>query len=85
MHLVYASKCCITIVFDFSCDDCNLLENLKTMVMQNSEGENKLHYVLSKSSNYKRCEACIKLSFMTENLVPRSTRSCAGLCKSNIT
>ena len=37
MHLVYPPKLCITIVFDFSWDDCNTLDNLKTMVKQNSE------------------------------------------------
>ena len=41
MHLVYPPKLCITIVFDFSWDDCNTLENLETMVMQNSEGETR--------------------------------------------
>ena len=40
MHLVYPPKHCITIVFDFSWDDCNTLENLETLVMQNCEGEN---------------------------------------------
>ena len=62
MHLVYPPKLCITIVFDFSWDDCNTLENLERMVMQNSEGENKVHYGLYESSAYKRCKVCkIKL------------------------
>ena len=26
MHLVYASKFCVAIIFDFSCDDCNTQE-----------------------------------------------------------
>ena len=47
--------------------------------MQNTEKGNKVHYGLCESSDYKRCKACIKLSFVTENLVPRSPRSCAGL------
>ena len=81
MHLVYAPKLCITIVFDFSWDDCNTLENLETLVMQNSEGENKVHYGLYESSDYKRCKVCVKLSYLTDNLVPRSPRSCAGLRK----
>ena len=34
MHLVYPLKFCITIVFDFSWDDCNTQEKLETMVMQ---------------------------------------------------
>ena len=72
-------KLCITIVFDFSWDDCNTLENLETMVVQNSEGENKVHYSLYESSDYKRCKACVK--YLTDNLVPRSPRSCAGLRK----
>ena len=51
------------------------------MVMQNSEGENKVHYGLYESSDYKRCKVCVKLSYLTDNLVPRSPRSCAGLRK----
>ena len=42
------------------------------MVMQNSEGENKVHYGLYEGSDYKRCQACVKLSYLTDNLVPRS-------------
>ena len=48
MHLVYPPKLCITIVFDFSWDDCNTLENLETMVMQNSEGETRCIMVYMK-------------------------------------
>ena len=33
MHPVYPPKLCITIVFDFSWDDCNNQEKLETMVM----------------------------------------------------
>ena len=32
------NKCCITIVFDFTWDDCNTQEKLKTTVMQNFGG-----------------------------------------------
>ena len=60
MHLVYPPKLCITIVFDFSWDGCNTLGNLETLVMQNCEEENKVHYGLCESSDYKRCK--IKLS-----------------------
>ena len=81
MHLVCPPKLGITIVFDFSWDDCNTLENLETLVMQHSEGENKVHYGLYESSDYKQCKACVKLSCLTDNLVPRSPRSCAGLRK----
>ena len=35
MHLVYPPKFCITIVLDFSWDDCNTQEILEIMVMQN--------------------------------------------------
>ena len=38
MHLVYPPKLCITIVSDFCWDNCNALENLETMVMQNFRG-----------------------------------------------
>ena len=48
MHLVYAPKLCITIVFDFSWDDCNPLENLETLVMQNSKGETRCIMVYMK-------------------------------------
>ena len=41
MHLVYPPKLCITIVFDFSWDDCNTQDNLKTMVKQNSEAKTR--------------------------------------------
>ena len=34
MHLVYPPKFCITILFDFSWDDCNTQEKLETMVME---------------------------------------------------
>ena len=51
------------------------------MVVQNSEGENKVHYGLYESSDYKRCKACVKLNYLTDNLVQRSPRSCGGLRK----
>ena len=51
------------------------------MVMQNSEGENKVHCGLYESSDYKRCKVCVKLSYLTDYLVPRFPRSCAGLRK----
>ena len=38
MHLVYPAKLCIAIVFDFSWNDCNTQEKLKTTVMQNLGG-----------------------------------------------
>ena len=51
MHLVYPPKICITILFDFSWDDCNTQEKLETMVMQIwRAGVNKMHYGL--------CENC---------------------------
>ena len=42
---------------------------------------NKLNYGLYESSDYKRCKVCIKLSYLMDNLVPRSPRSCVGLRK----
>ena len=45
MKLVYQPEFCVTIVFDFSWDDCNTQEKLETVVMQNY-GVNKLHYGL---------------------------------------
>ena len=44
------------------------------MVMQNSEGENKVHHGLYESSDYKRRKVCVKLSYLTDNLVPRSPK-----------
>ena len=35
MHFVYLPKFCITIVFDFSSDDCNTPEKSETKAMQN--------------------------------------------------
>ena len=49
--------------------------------MQNSEGQNKVHYGLCENSDYKRYKACVELSYLTDNLVPRSPRSFAGLRK----
>ena len=54
MYLVSRPKFCITIVFDFSWDDCNTQEKLQTMVTQifffwgggGGEGLNKMHYGL---------------------------------------
>ena len=34
MHCVYPQNLCITIVLDFSWDDCNTQEKLETVVMQ---------------------------------------------------
>ena len=36
------------------------------------------------SKAYKRCKACIKLSYVRDNLVPRSPRSCVVLCKCSV-
>ena len=47
-------KICITILFDFSWDDCNTQEKLETMVMQiwGGEGVNKMHYGLCENSEW---------------------------------
>ena len=45
MHLVYPPKFCITIVSDFSWDDCNNQEELETLVMQNLEVVNVLNLI----------------------------------------
>ena len=34
MHLIYIPPPTLTIVFDFSWDDCNTLKKLETMVME---------------------------------------------------
>ena len=74
-------KLYITIVFDFSWDNSNTLDNLETMVMQNFGGKQGALWSIYESSDYKRCKASVKLSYLTDNLVPRSPRSCAGLRK----
>ena len=38
-----------------------------------------MHYGLYESSDLTRCKASVKLSCLTDNLVPRSPRSCAEL------
>ena len=81
MHLVYPPKLFITIVFDFSWDNSNTLDNLETMVVQNLGGKQGALWSIYESSDYKRCKAGVKLSYLTDNLVPRSPRSCAGLRK----
>ena len=61
MHIVYPPhpppKLCITIVLDFSWDNCHTQEKLETMVMQNlgggRGGGNKKHYDLCESSELK--------------------------------
>ena len=69
MHLVYPpppnnnnKKLCITIVFDFSWDNSNTLDNLETMVMQNFGGKQGALWSIYESSDYKRCKASVKLS-----------------------
>ena len=54
MHLVYPPKFCITVAFDFSCNDWNTQEKLETMFMQfffsgtggGGRGVNKVQYGL---------------------------------------
>ena len=53
MHLVYPPKFCITIVYDFSWDDCNTQEKLETMVVQNLGAGDKVHYGLYESSKFQ--------------------------------
>ena len=40
----------VTIVFDFSWDDCNIQKKLKAMVMQNLEAGSKVLYGLCENS-----------------------------------
>ena len=62
MHLVYLQNFGISIVFDFSWDDCNTQEKLKTMVMYffwlrgggGGWGDN-MHYGLGKIGKYIFC------------------------------
>ena len=37
------------------------------------------------SKTYKRCKVCIKLSYVTDNLIPTSPSSCVGLRKWSVT
>ena len=46
MHLVYPQIFCITIVFDYSWNDCKIEEKLETMAIQNFGGVNRVHYGL---------------------------------------
>ena len=60
MHLVYLQNFGITIVFDFSSDDCNTQEKLKTMVMYfflvgGAGGGYNMHYGLGKNGKYIFC------------------------------
>ena len=52
MYRVYPPKFCITIVLDFSWDDCNTLEKLETVIIQILGGINKVHYGLCERSEY---------------------------------
>ena len=51
MHLVYPPRLCITIVFDFSWNDCNTQENWKQWLfkIQGGGGDDKVHYGLCES------------------------------------
>ena len=60
MHLVYLQNFGISIVFDFSWDDCNTQEKLKTMVMyffwlRGGGGGNNMHYGVGKIGKYIFC------------------------------
>lgn len=52
MHLVYPRKFCITIVFDFSWDDCYFQEKLEIIVMQNFGELTRCIIVYVKIANY---------------------------------
>ena len=52
MHFVYPKKCCISIVINLSWDDRESQEKLKTMLMQNVLGVNKVHYGQSGSGEF---------------------------------
>ena len=63
MHLVYPQKFCITIVFDFLCDDCYTYQKLEGIVIQNLAGGgeggwlNKVHYGLCENGELARWSA----------------------------
>ena len=81
MHLVPPppkKKLSITIVFDFSWDDCNTLENLETMVMQNSEGETRcimvyVKVVITRGRDVKRALGYLK-GTPRQNAIRMSTK-----------
>ena len=52
MHFVYPQTFCIGIVFNFSGDVQLFQEQLKTMLMQNFWGVNKVHYGGCERSEY---------------------------------
>ena len=59
MHLIYPQpphKFCLTIVFDFSWDDCNTQKKLETMVVEKlgarGGGGNKMHCGLSENGEW---------------------------------
>ena len=55
LHLPSQKKhCCITIVFDFSWDDCNTQERLETMVIQllGGGGVDKVYYGLCENGQF---------------------------------
>ena len=69
MQLVYPPplQFCITIVFAFSGDDCNMREKLETMVMQSSEGGTKVHCGLCNNAKYSTAVHIIQC-FSMQNL-----------------
>ena len=82
MHLVPPpppKKLSITIVFDFSWDDCNTPENLETMVMQNSEGETRcimvyVKVVITRGRDVKRALGYLKGNLQCSSQVSQDQR-----------
>ena len=85
MHLVYPLKFCISVVFDFSWDDCNTKEKLETTVTQNLGGGGKQDvlwcmwkwwidlfslYVLF--SHYRPCDVTPGNCFLQKSRYPRA-------------
>ena len=68
MHLICPPKFCISIIFNFSWDGCNIQEKWKTTwkVMQNFGGANKVHYgrCASDESSYLNRTSLVNKVFM---------------------
>ena len=70
MHLVYPPKLCITISLGTTAMPWRIWKQWLCKILR---GKTRCIIVYMK--------VCVKLSYLTDNLVPRSPRSCAGLRK----
>ena len=88
MHLVYLRKICITIVFDFSWDDCNIIREIILLVMDCVTARcgsqvQPTKMTLARQRVLRNCSECKKLlekkkGFSKYERLPESCRATCG-------